>query len=64
MSKGDLNHMRNGNRISYEKAETAKSRLMELLDELLLDNAPNNELSQLDTIIAKLEKWQQKYTKE
>lgn len=56
--------MRNGNRISYEKAETAKSRLMELLDELLLDNAPNNELSQLDTIIAKLEKWQQKYTKE
>lgn len=56
--------MRNGNRIPYEKAETAKSRLMELLDELLLDNAPNNELSQLDTIIAKLEKWQQKYAKE
>ena len=54
--------MRNGNRISYEKAETAKARLMELLDELLRDNAPLKEVEQLDTIISKLENWQNKYS--
>ena len=53
--------MRNGNRIAYEKAETAKARLMELMDELLRDNAPLKEVEQLDTIISKLETWQNKY---
>lgn len=53
--------MRNGYRIPYEKAETAKSRLLELLDELLRDNAPQREIEQLDTIIRKLEVWQNKY---
>ncbi len=55
--------MRNGYRIPYEKAESAKRLLMELLDEELLDNAPNRELNQLDTIISKLEIWQNKYDK-
>lgn len=53
--------MRNGNRISYEKAETAKGKLMELMDELLRDNAPLKEIEQLDTIISKLETWQIKF---
>lgn len=53
--------MRNGHRVSYEKAETAKSRLLELMDELLRDNAPMKEIQQLDTIISKLESWQNKY---
>lgn len=53
--------MRNGNRIPYEKAETAKSRLLELMDELLRDNAPIKEVEQLDTIIGKLEAWQIKF---
>lgn len=53
--------MRNGNRVPYEKAETAKSRLLELMDELLRDNAPMKEIQQLDTIISKLESWQNKY---
>ena len=53
--------MRNGNRISYENAETAKSRLLELMDELLHDNAPSKEIDQLETIIGKLEAWQNKY---
>ena len=55
--------MRNGNRVPYEKAETAKSRLLELMDELLRDNAPIKEVEQLDTIIGKLEAWQMKYAK-
>lgn len=55
--------MRNGNRISYEKAETAKNRLLELMDELYRDNAPQREIDQLDTIIAKLETWQNKYSR-
>lgn len=55
--------MRNGYRIPYEKAETAKSRLLELLDELLHDNAPMKEIEQLETIIGKLEAWQCKYAK-
>lgn len=55
--------MRNGHRIPYEKAETAKTRLIELMDELLRDNAPIKEVEQLDTIISKLETWQNKYDK-
>ena len=55
--------MRNGNRIPYEKAETAKARLIELMDELLRDNAPLKEVEQLDTIINKLELWQIKFSK-
>jgi hypothetical protein len=54
--------MRNGHRISYEKAETAKMKLMELMDELLRDNAPIKEVEQLDTIVSKLEVWQNKYS--
>lgn len=53
--------MRNGHRVPYEKAETTKSRLLELMDELLRDNAPMKEIQQLDTIISKLESWQNKY---
>ena len=55
--------MRNGHRIPYEKAENAKTRLIELMDELLRDNAPMKEVEQLDTIISKLENWQNKYDK-
>lgn len=55
--------MRHGNEISYEKAETAKARLMELMDEILRDNAPLKEIEQLDTIISKLEIWQIKYSR-
>ena len=47
--------MRNGNRIPYEKAETAKRLLMELIDVEMEDNAPIKEIQQLDTIISKLE---------
>lgn len=39
--------MRNGNNIPYEKAETAKTCLLELLDELLRDNATMKEIEQL-----------------
>ena len=55
--------MRKGNQIQYEKAETAKSRLMELMDQLLRDNAPAKEIDQLDVVISKLENWQVKYSK-
>ena len=55
--------MRNGNRIPYEKAETAKRLLMELIDVEMEDNAPIKEIQQLDTIISKLEIWQNRYDK-
>ena len=56
------NTVRNENRIPYEKAETAKSRLIELMDELVRNNAKVREIDQLDTIIANLEVWQNKYS--
>lgn len=53
--------MRKGHRIPWEKAEKAKTILMELLDEEYFDNAPVREINQLETIIGKLEVWQNKY---
>ena len=53
--------MKSEKRIPYEKADEAKSRLLELMDELMDDNAPHKEVEQLGTIIGKLEAWQIKY---
>lgn len=53
--------MRSGERIPYEKAERAKTLLMELLSIEESDNAPKKEVDQLCTIIGKLEAWQNKY---